>query len=85
MWFAAAVDNCLSQGLKKRISGIFKGNLTTASLIKHLAKHHPEAAEVAHKVQEIEARLEEANKWVFCFAFFPHPLILGNPSSCCLS
>ncbi|XP_033627940.1 small G protein signaling modulator 1-like isoform X1 [Asterias rubens] len=58
----AAVDNCLSQGLKKRISGIFKGNLTTASLIKHLAKHHPEAAEVAHKVQEIEARLEEANK-----------------------
>ncbi|XP_022108884.1 small G protein signaling modulator 1-like [Acanthaster planci] len=58
----AAVDSCLSQGLKRRISGLFKGNLTTTSLLKQLAKQHPEAAQVAQKVQEIESRLEEANK-----------------------
>nr|XP_054773141.1 small G protein signaling modulator 1-like [Lytechinus pictus] len=58
---AAAVDACLSQGLKRRAVGLFKGNNTTFSLLKQLSKNYPPAQEVLQKVHEIELRLE-ANK-----------------------
>ncbi|XP_071479414.1 small G protein signaling modulator 1-like [Diadema antillarum] len=57
----AAVEACLSQGLKRRAVGLFKGNNTTYSLLKQLSKTYSHAQEVLQKVQEIEARLE-ANK-----------------------
>ncbi|XP_041455955.1 small G protein signaling modulator 2-like isoform X2 [Lytechinus variegatus] len=57
----AAVDACLSQGLKRRAVGLFKGNNTTFSLLKQLSKNYSPAHEVLQKVQEIELRLE-ANK-----------------------
>ncbi|XP_058455909.1 small G protein signaling modulator 1-like isoform X1 [Malaya genurostris] len=49
----AAVEACLSQGLRRRALGLFKTSSTTALLHK-VAKHCPEAALISKKVQEIE-------------------------------
>ncbi|XP_055612028.1 small G protein signaling modulator 2-like isoform X2 [Uranotaenia lowii] len=49
----AAVEACLSQGLRRRALGLFKTSSTTALLHK-VAKHCPEAACISKKVQEIE-------------------------------
>ncbi|XP_060533466.1 small G protein signaling modulator 1-like isoform X3 [Cylas formicarius] len=48
-----AVENCLSQGLRRRALGLFKTSSTTALLHK-IAKHCPEANRISKKVQEIE-------------------------------
>lgn len=57
----AAVEACLSHGLKRRLVSILKGGNTTVSLLKQVSKGYPPACEVILKVQEIESRLE-ANK-----------------------
>ncbi|XP_055377926.1 small G protein signaling modulator 1-like isoform X2 [Condylostylus longicornis] len=49
----AAVEACLSQGLRRRALGLFKTSSTTALLHK-VAKHCPEAAIISKKVQDIE-------------------------------
>uniref|UniRef100_A0A182J5U5 Rab-GAP TBC domain-containing protein n=1 Tax=Anopheles atroparvus TaxID=41427 RepID=A0A182J5U5_ANOAO len=49
----AAVEACLSQGLRRRALGLFKTSSTTALLHK-VAKHCPEAACISKKVQDIE-------------------------------
>ncbi|XP_037916963.1 small G protein signaling modulator 2-like isoform X2 [Hermetia illucens] len=49
----AAVEACLSQGLRRRALGLFKTSSTTALLHK-VAKHCPEAAYISRKVQDIE-------------------------------
>lgn len=49
----AAVEACLSQGLRRRALGLFKTSSTTALLHK-VAKHCPEAMYISKKVQEIE-------------------------------
>ncbi|XP_062698458.1 small G protein signaling modulator 2-like isoform X2 [Aedes albopictus] len=49
----AAVEACLSQGLRRRALGLFKTSSTTALLHK-VAKHCTEAAAISKKVQEIE-------------------------------
>ncbi|EAT48782.1 AAEL000161-PA, partial [Aedes aegypti] len=49
----AAVEACLSQGLRRRALGLFKTSSTTALLHK-VAKHCTEAAVISKKVQEIE-------------------------------
>ncbi|XP_044261226.1 small G protein signaling modulator 2-like [Tribolium madens] len=49
----AAVEACLSQGLRRRALGLFKTSSTTALLHK-IAKHSKEAALISKKVQEIE-------------------------------
>ncbi|XP_027196106.2 small G protein signaling modulator 2-like isoform X2 [Dermatophagoides pteronyssinus] len=49
----AAVDACLSHGLKRRALGLFKTNSTTA-LLQKVAKNFDIAALVLKKVQEIE-------------------------------
>nr|XP_040229171.2 small G protein signaling modulator 2-like [Anopheles coluzzii] len=49
----AAVEACLSQGLRRRALGLFKTSSTTALLHK-VAKHCPEAACISRKVQDIE-------------------------------
>ncbi|CAG9770806.1 unnamed protein product [Ceutorhynchus assimilis] len=48
-----AVENCLSQGLRRRALGLFKTSSTTALLHK-VAKHCSEANRISKKVQEIE-------------------------------
>ncbi|XP_076364426.1 small G protein signaling modulator 1-like isoform X4 [Tachypleus tridentatus] len=52
--FTAAVDACLSHGLKRRALGLFKTNSTTA-LLQKLAKDFEGAALIARIVEEIEA------------------------------
>lgn len=49
----AAVEACLSHGLKRRTLGLFKTSSTTALLHK-IAKHCPEADYISIKVLEIE-------------------------------
>ncbi|XP_035206832.1 small G protein signaling modulator 1-like, partial [Stegodyphus dumicola] len=49
----AAVDACLSHGLKRRALGLFKTNSTTA-LLQKLSKNYEPAAEIARMVAEIE-------------------------------
>ncbi|XP_023310315.1 small G protein signaling modulator 2-like [Anoplophora glabripennis] len=49
----AAVEACLSQGLRRRALGLFKTSSTTALLHK-IAKHSSEAANISKKVQELE-------------------------------
>ncbi|CAH1382208.1 unnamed protein product [Tenebrio molitor] len=49
----AAVEACLSQGLRRRALGLFKTSSTTALLHK-IAKHSKEAALISKRVQEIE-------------------------------
>uniref|UniRef100_A0A336LLF9 CSON010949 protein n=1 Tax=Culicoides sonorensis TaxID=179676 RepID=A0A336LLF9_CULSO len=49
----AAVEACLSHGLKRRTLGLFKTSSTTALLHK-IAKHCPEADFISTKVLEIE-------------------------------
>lgn len=49
----AAVEACLSQGLRRRALGLFKTSSTTALLHK-VAKHCSEAQYISKKVQEIE-------------------------------
>ncbi|KAJ8981940.1 hypothetical protein NQ317_002112 [Molorchus minor] len=49
----AAVEACLSQGLRRRALGLFKTSSTTALLHK-IAKHSPEAANISKKVQDLE-------------------------------
>ncbi|EFA05501.2 small G protein signaling modulator 1 [Tribolium castaneum] len=49
----AAVEACLSQGLRRRALGLFKTSSTTALLHK-IAKHCKEAAIISKRVQEIE-------------------------------
>ena len=49
----AAVDACLSNGLKRRALGLFKTNSTTA-LFQKVAKNCDEAALVLKKVAEVE-------------------------------
>ncbi|XP_071033938.1 small G protein signaling modulator 1 [Parasteatoda tepidariorum] len=49
----AAVDACLSHGLKRRALGLFKTNSTTA-LLQKLSKNYEEAAEIARMVAEVE-------------------------------
>lgn len=52
-FFLAAVDACLSHGLKRRALGLFKTNSTTA-LLQKLSKNYEPAAEIARMVSEIE-------------------------------
>lgn len=49
----AAIEACLSQGLRRRALGLFKTSSTTALLHK-VGKHCPEAAIISQKVQDIE-------------------------------
>lgn len=49
----AAVEACLSQGLRRRALGLFKTSSTTALLHK-IGKHCPEAADISQQVQEVE-------------------------------
>ncbi|XP_031635811.1 small G protein signaling modulator 1-like isoform X2 [Contarinia nasturtii] len=49
----AAVEECLSQGLRRRALGLFKTSSTTALLHK-VAKHCPEANYISKKVLDIE-------------------------------
>lgn len=49
----AAVEACLSQGLRRRALGLFKTSSTTALLHK-IGKHCPEAALISKRVQDIE-------------------------------
>lgn len=49
----AAVEACLSQGLRRRALGLFKTSSTTALLHK-IGKHCPEASDISQQVQEIE-------------------------------
>lgn len=49
----AAVEACLSQGLRRRALGLFKTSSTTALLHK-VAKHCPEAHYISKKVLDIE-------------------------------
>ena len=49
----AAVEACLSQGLRRRALGLFKTSSTTALLHK-VAKHCPEAQYISKKVLDIE-------------------------------
>lgn len=49
----AAVEACLSQGLRRRALGLFKTSSTTALLHK-VAKHCPEANYISKKVLDIE-------------------------------
>uniref|UniRef100_A0A1A9WQ21 Rab-GAP TBC domain-containing protein n=1 Tax=Glossina brevipalpis TaxID=37001 RepID=A0A1A9WQ21_9MUSC len=49
----AAVEACLSQGLKRRALGLFKTSSTTALLHK-IAKYSPEAEYISKIVQELE-------------------------------
>ncbi|KAL0266337.1 UNVERIFIED_CONTAM: hypothetical protein PYX00_008911 [Menopon gallinae] len=49
----AAVEACLSQGLRRRALGLFKTSSTTALLHK-VAKNYPPAAIISKKVQDIE-------------------------------
>ncbi|XP_055911529.1 small G protein signaling modulator 2 [Eupeodes corollae] len=49
----AAVEACLSQGLKRRALGLFKTSSTTA-LLQKIAKNCPEADYISQKVQDIE-------------------------------
>lgn len=50
----AAVEACLSQGLRRRALGLFKTSSTTALLHK-VAKHCPEAYYISKKVTDIES------------------------------
>lgn len=50
----AAVDSCLSHGLKRRALGLFKTNSTTALLHK-MAKHFEPAGAIARAVAQMEA------------------------------
>lgn len=50
----AAVDACLSHGLKRRALGLFKTNSTTALLHK-MSKHFEPAAAIARAVSQLEA------------------------------
>lgn len=50
----AAVEACLSQGLRRRALGLFKTSSTTALLHK-IAKLCPDAEHISKKVQDIEA------------------------------
>ncbi|XP_071945784.1 small G protein signaling modulator 1-like isoform X2 [Antedon mediterranea] len=56
----AAVESCLSHGLKRRAVGLFKGN-TSYTLLKSVAKNFAPASIVAQKVLDIEARMEVNN------------------------
>lgn len=49
----AAVEACLSQGLRRRALGLFKTSSTTALLHK-VAKHCPEAYFISKMVSDIE-------------------------------
>lgn len=49
----AAVEACLSQGLRRRALGLFKTSSTTALLHK-VAKHCPEANYISRRVLDIE-------------------------------
>lgn len=53
----AAVDACLSHGLKRRALGLFKTNSTTALLHK-MAKNFEPASAIARMVTEIECATE---------------------------
>ncbi|XP_077995337.1 small G protein signaling modulator 1-like [Glandiceps talaboti] len=57
----AAVDSCLTHGLKKRVGGLLK-SYTAAALFKQVAKNFPPALQVAQKVAEIETEIENAQK-----------------------
>ena len=50
----AAVEACLSQGLRRRALGLFKTSSTTALLHK-IAKVCPDAEHISKMVQDIEA------------------------------
>lgn len=50
----AAVDACLSHGLKRRALGLFKTNSTTA-LLQKVSKNCEQASEIARMVAEIES------------------------------
>jgi len=52
--FPAAVEACLSQGLRRRALGLFKTSSTTALLHK-VAKNFPPAELISRKVLEIES------------------------------
>ena len=62
----AAVDACLSNGLKRRALGLFKTNSTTA-LLQKVAKNCEVASLVLKKVTEVENA--DPNKYVNCFHF----------------
>lgn len=51
--FLAAVEACLSQGLRRRALGLFKTSSTTALLHK-MAKNFEPALVISQKVQEME-------------------------------
>lgn len=51
--YVAAVEACLSQGLRRRALGLFKTSSTTALLHK-MAKNFEPASVISQKVQEIE-------------------------------
>ncbi|XP_022696019.1 small G protein signaling modulator 2-like [Varroa jacobsoni] len=56
----AAVDACLSHGLRRRALGLFKTNSTTA-LLQKIAKSFPPAFEVVQIVERIE-HIQDGNK-----------------------
>lgn len=51
--FIAAVEACLSQGLRRRALGLFKTSSTTALLHK-MAKSFEPASIISQKVQDME-------------------------------
>ena len=55
LFVSAAVESCLSHGLKRRTLGLFKTSSTTA-LIHKVGKNYEPASTVSRKVQEIEAQ-----------------------------
>lgn len=59
---AAVVEVCVLHGLKRRIAGLLCSNKVAALFMK-VAKSFSPAAELCHKVQELEQLIE--NRWNF--------------------
>lgn len=58
----AVVEACVLHGLKRRIAGLLCSNKVAALFMK-VAKSFSPAAELCHKVQELEQLIE--NRWNF--------------------
>lgn len=76
----AAVEACLSQGLKRRVLGLFKTSSTTALLHK-IAKYCPEAEYISKIVQELENNDPSKRSSSSSESFNRPPLLKKNSST----
>uniref|UniRef100_A0A1A9UGI2 Rab-GAP TBC domain-containing protein n=1 Tax=Glossina austeni TaxID=7395 RepID=A0A1A9UGI2_GLOAU len=76
----AAVEACLSQGLKRRVLGLFKTSSTTALLHK-IAKYCPEAEYISKIVRELENNDSSKRSSSSSESFNRPPLLKKNSST----